>query len=154
VKSLKVTQGKPNPTGKDRLGSATPNSQLVGEWMDIKNSGTEDYLMAGIALQHVAYTAGYPNGIWTNVLNFTEGTLEVGKVVRIHSGSKPDFLSWEDQSGADFHVYTNGDYVWNNDKSDRPRIVSGGSDSVIDETMYDAYPPEGEILKRIGNKLE
>lgn len=156
MKRLIVTQAKPNPTGKDRLGPVVPSSQLAGEWVDFKNTGDEVYPLDNIKLHHIAYTAQYPNGVWEEVMGFT-GTLGAGEVVRAHSGGKIslDLLSPEDFIGADYHLFTGNSYVWNNDKSDSPRLVlkQNGQTYEIDKATYSAYPPEGRILRRVGNTL-
>lgn len=156
MKQLLITQAKPNPSGKDRLGNVVPSSQLAGEWVDFKNSGNEDYPLENIKLHHIAYTAQYPNGVWEEVMGFN-GTLGVGKVVRVHSGGKISLenLYQEDRAETDHHLFTGGNYVWNNSKSDSPRLVQkqNGQISEIDKASYSAYPPEGKILKRIGGQL-
>lgn len=156
MKRLTVTQAKPNPTGKDRLGPIVPSSQLAGEWVDFKNTGDEDYPLGNIKLHHVAYTSQYPNGVWEEVMGFT-GTLDAGKIVRVHSGGQisPDILSPEDFIGADYHLFTGNNYVWNNNRSDSPRLVlkQNGQTYEIDKTSYSAPVPEGKILKRVGGIL-
>ena len=79
MKKLRISQIKPNPLGKDRLGNVVPASQLAGEWVDFKNAGDESYPMDNISLQHIAYTAKYPKGVWEKVMGFTGG-LEINKV--------------------------------------------------------------------------
>jgi len=156
MRCLNITQAKPNPAGKDRLGSVVPSSQLAGEWVDFKNTGDEDYPLDNIKLHHIAYTSQYPNGVWEEVMGFT-GTLDAGKVVRVHSGGKIslDILSPEDFVGADYHLFTGNNYVWNNNRSDTPRLVlkENGQTFELDKASYSAYPTEGRILKRVGNQL-
>lgn len=153
---LTITQAKPNPAGKDRLGNLVPSSQLAGEWVDFKNTGDESYPLNNIELQHIAYTPSYPNGVWDRVMGFS-GNLGVGQVVRVHSGGEIplDSLSPEDFIGANYHLFTGKNYVWNNDKSDAPRLVlwQNGHITEIDKAAYSAYPPEGRILKRVGGAL-
>lgn len=156
MRRLTITQAKPNPSGKDRLGPIVPSSQLAGEWVDFKNTGDEDYLLENIKLHHIAYTARYPNGVWEEVMGFT-GTLGAGNVVRVHSGGKIslDILSPEDFIGADYHLFTGNNYVWNNDKNDSPRLVlkQNGQTYEIDKASYSAPAPEGKILRRMGGLL-
>lgn len=156
MKKLLITQAKPNPSGRDRLGNIVPSSQLAGEWVDFKNSGDEDYPLQNIKLHHIAYTAQYPNGAWEEVMGF-KGILRVGKVVRVHSGGEIplDSLFPVDRTGADFHLFTGGNYIWNNNRSDSPRLVlkQNGQTYEIDRASYNAYPQEGKILKRMGNQL-
>lgn len=153
---LTITQAKPNPAGKDRLGNLVPSSQLAGEWVDFKNTGDEPYPLNNIELQHIAYTPSYPNGVWDKVMGFS-GNLGVGQVVRAHSGGEIplESLAPEDFIGANYHLFTGKNYVWNNDKSDAPRLVlwQNGHITEIDKASYSAYPPEGRILKRVGGAL-
>ncbi len=156
MKNLLISQAKPNPSGKDRLGFFVPSSQLASEWVDFKNTGDEGYPLDNIKLHHIAYTTQYPNGVWEEVMGFTE-TLGVGEVVRVHSGGKisPDLLDPEDFIGADYHLFTGNNYVWNNDKNDSPRLVlkQNGQTYEIDKASYSAPAPEGKILRRMGELL-
>jgi len=156
MKCLTINQAKPNPSGKDRLGSYVPSSQLAGEWVDFKNTGDESYPLNNIELQHIAYTISYPNGVWETVMEFS-GNLSVGQVVRVHSGDEIplESLAPEDFIGANYHLFTGKNYVLNNDRSDAPRLVlwQNGHITEIDKASYSAYPPEGRILKRVGRAL-
>lgn len=156
MRKLTITQAKPNPAGKDRFGNLAPSSQLAGEWIDFQNTGDESYPLDNVKLHHVAYTTAYPNGVWQDVMNFT-GVLEVGKIVRIHSGGRIplETLLPVDRSGADYHLFTGNNYVWNNDRSDSPRLVleQNGKTYEADKATYSAYPLEGRVLKRRGSQL-
>ena len=156
MKKLLIAQAKPNPSGRDRLGNIVPSSQLAGEWVDFKSAGDEGYPLENIKLHHIAYTAQYPYGVWEEVMGFN-GTLGVGKVVRVHSGGKIPLenLLPIDRTGADFHLFTGGNYIWNNSKSDSPRLVLKQNDQTyeIDRASYTAYPGEGKILRRVGSQL-
>jgi len=156
MKKLTITQAKPNPSGKDRLGSVVPSSQLAGEWVDFKNTGNESYSLDNIKLHHVAYTRQYPDGVWEEVMGFF-GNLSTGEVVRVHSGGgiPLNTLLPDDFIGADYHLFTGDNYIWNNDKSDSPRLIlkQNGQTLEIDKTSYSAYPTEGKILRRVGNQL-
>jgi hypothetical protein len=153
---LTITQAKPNPAGKDRLGNLVPSSQLAGEWVDFKNTGDESYHLNNIELQHVAYTPSYPNGVWDKVMGFS-GNLGVGQVVRVHSGGEIplESLAPEDFIGANHHLFTGKNYVWNNNRSDTARLVmkQNGQIYEIDKASYSANPPEGRILVRNGIRL-
>jgi hypothetical protein len=156
MKRLTITQAKPNPSGKDRLGSLVPYSQLAGEWVDFENTGDENYPLTNIRLYHIAYTTQYPDGVWEEAMSFT-GALGAGKVVRVHSGGKVplESLALVDRVGANYHLFTGDNYIWNNDKGDSPRLVlkQGGQLYEVDRAFYSAYPPEGKILKRVGGQL-
>ncbi|NCN59369.1 hypothetical protein COW99_00095 [Candidatus Roizmanbacteria bacterium CG22_combo_CG10-13_8_21_14_all_38_20] len=156
MKQLLIIQAKPNPSGKDRLGNVVPSSQLAGEWVDFKNSGDEDYPLQNIRLHHIAYTAQYPNGVWEEVMIF-RGVLGVSRVIRVHSGGEIPLenLYQVDRSGADYHLFTGGNYIWNNNRPDSPRLVLQQNNQTheLDRASYSAYPPEGRVLKRVGNNL-
>lgn len=156
MKRLTIVQAKPNPSGKDRLGSIVPSSQLSGEWVDFKNTGDESYPLNNIKLHHIAYTSEYPNGIWEEVMGFN-GDLGNGEVVRVHSGGEIplDTLLPEDFIGANYHLFTGDGYIWNNDRNDSPRLVlkENGQTYEVDKASYSAYPSEGRILKRLGDVL-
>jgi len=152
--SLLITQAKPNPTGKDRAPTAfTPRTQLAGEWVDFKNMTANSVSLENVELYHYAYLSG-GGAEWRLVTGFS-GSLPSGHVVRVHSG-EPIPLSemrLEDRTGADYHVFSHKDYVWNNSKKDYPRLWLTTSRQWIDKTVYDSYPTEGKILKRVGETL-
>jgi hypothetical protein len=150
--SLQIIKAKPNPAGKDRIGNFSPQSQLAGEWIDIKNTGQQDENLKNINLYHYAYLI--VGGEWEIVTDFS-GILAAGKIMRIHSGHEipAGQMDIEDFVGADYHVFSNKDYVWNNDKKDYPRIWNSATKQWIDKTYYDAFPPEGKILQRVNDKL-
>ncbi len=152
---LYIIKAKPNPSGKDRLGPTVPSQQLAGEWVDFKNNTSGSLSLNNVLLQHIAYPNG-PSGVWENACDF-KGNLVSGGIVRVHSGGKIDLtlLNYEDRVGADHHVFTGNSYVWNNDKSDSPRLVIklNGVEDEIDRATYRAYPAEGKILIRLGNQL-
>ncbi len=157
MRELIITQAKPNPIGKDRMGSAVPSSQLAGEWVDFKNIGNKSIALDNIELQHIAYTKDHPtNGIWDRVTDFS-GILPAGEIVRVHSGNEVPLSSLQqvDLIGADHHVFSWKGYVWNNDRTDSPRLTIKGSSPIIeiDKASYPAHPIEGKILKRAGQYL-
>lgn len=156
MKQLKVTQAKPNPSGNDRLGPIVPSSQLASEWVDFTNSGDENYPLETTKLYHIAYTEQYPNGVWEEVMRFN-GTLGIGKIVRVHSGGTIPLenLYSVDRTGADYHLFTGKNYVWNNDRGDTPRLalIYSGKTYEIDKASYSPHPFEGKILKRNGERL-
>lgn len=153
---LYITQAKPNPSGKDRLGHTVPSQQLAGEWVDFKNNTSRSLSLNSVLLQHIAYRIGHPNGVWETACNFN-GNLGAGETVRVHSGGQIDLslLPYEDRIGADHHVFTGNNYIWNNDKTDSPRVVvyKNGVTDEIDRATYKAYPTEGKILTRTENQL-
>lgn len=153
---LTITQAKPNPAGKDRMGNTVPSTQLAGEWVDFQNTGYNSISLTNIELQHIAYTAMSPRGVWSKVMSF-KGSLPSRKVARIHSGGKVplSLLSQIDVMGADYHLFTGKSYVWNNAQNDCPRLVLRGGTTVseIDKATYAANSAEGKILTRQGEFL-
>lgn len=152
MKALRITQAKSNPSGKDRIGNVVPSSQLAGEWVDFMNIGDEPYSLDDVKLQHIAYRAGYPDGVWEEVIRFS-GSLPAGETVRVHSGGEIPLTSLQaiDTQGADHHIFTGKNYIWNNSKSDTPRLRH--IDTTVDKATYGANPPEGKVLKRNGDYL-
>ncbi len=106
-------------------------------------------------LYHVAFVNGKASH-WELVTGFT-GTLESGKVVRVHSGSGPvSVFAAEDLRGADHHMFTKRDqYVWNNAEGDTSRLTEkvGGNEVETDKASYAPNPPEGVVLVRSGRSL-
>jgi hypothetical protein len=152
MKSLRVIRSKPNPLGKDRYRSFTPPTQLNGEWVDILNDGDVAYPMGNIGLHDIAFKPGCKDPEWREYFTF-QGSLAVGKVVRIHAGHQPAVLPPIDANGADVHLYTGKNYVLNNDCGDTIALWDRVARYWEDKASYDPWPPEGAILKRQGDKL-
>src|SRR5207249_1698342 len=116
----------------------TPRKQLAAEWVDFKNIGDESYSLDNITLQHIAYQPGCRDGKWKLVMSF-RGSLKVGEVVRVHSGDQLPLSEMypEDVQGAHHHLFTGGNYIWNNDCGDTAGLWNG----VIwaDKASYDPY---------------
>jgi len=154
---LRVIRAKPNPAGKDRFGrSITPQVQLAGEWIDIKNEGSAGIHLNKLQVYHLAYKMG--SSEWEIVIEFNfkdKDVLLAGHVLRVHSGGfiPVDQLLEIDRANANYHVFTGKNYLWNNDKVDKPSIWNPSLEKWIDQTWYDAYPPEGVVLKRNNGKL-
>lgn len=149
-----ITKAKPNPSGKDRIGNLAPDAQIAGEWLDIQNNSHQSVSLSNIEIQHVAYSLLYPNGIWENVFSI-DWIIPAGATLRIHSGGKTPLtqLSVVDRTGADYHAFTGKNYVWNNNRSDTPRIYDVVRRMTVDQATYAANPPEGKILHRVGTSL-
>lgn len=143
---------KPNPSGKDRTRwSGASATQLGGEWADIKCVGTQAVNLNGLALYHIAYRVD-GSSYWENVMAFS-GTLPAGQVMRVHAGSGPEsVLLPVDKAGADIHLFTRGNYVWNNDRGDCAGLLLDNG-NLIDKACYDSKPPEGVVLERVGDRL-
>lgn len=152
MKYLRVIKAKPNPTGKDRVHRVTPKQQLAAEWVDFKNTGDEPFRLQDVSLQHIVYQAECRDGKWATVMTF-KGVLQPGEVVRVHSGLQISISEMfaEDAAGAHHHLFTGGDYVWNNDCGDTAGLWNGLI--WLDKASYEPYPSEGVILVRDGDKL-
>ena len=152
--SLLIIKAKPNPIGKDRIGRIfTPASQLAAEWVDFQNIGTKDADLTGVSMYHLAYLQ---NGSteWELVMEFS-GTLQPKKIVRVHSGDpiSLDQMNLEDRNGADYHLFTRKNYIWNNKKIDKPTLWHQRRKEYLDKTEYSAPVVEGKILERVNDKL-
>jgi len=149
-----ITQAKPNPLGKDRFGNVASANQLAGEWLDIRNDTALGISLSNLELHHIAYSAGYPNGVWEKVFSI-DWTLPAWNILRIHSGGRLPIeqMVLIDQNGADYHAFTGINYVWNNDRSDTPRLYDRVRQVAVDQVIYNAYPEEGRILIRRGDYL-
>ena len=154
MSKLQTVRLKPNPSGKDRTRhGGTTATQLGGEWVDIQNVGTQAVSLDSVILHHVAYSADGRTCRWERVMTF-KGVLQSGKVFRLHSGSGPEsVLRQEDILGADFHLFTGGNYIWNNDRGDCSALFIDGQSSPFDKACYATSPPEGVVLKRVGDTL-
>jgi hypothetical protein len=155
IANVQTVRLKPNPTGKDRSRSGgVSQTQLGAEWVDIRNVCNQPVDLTGVKLYHIAYLRGSNQGRWDEITSFN-GTLGVGMVVRVHSGSGPEsVLRDEDRREADYHLFTRRDsYVWNNDHGDCSALWQSGQSNPFDKACYDPYPPEGEVLERVGDKL-
>jgi hypothetical protein len=155
MKTLQTIRLKPNPSGKDRTrrGGATA-AQLGGEWVDIQNMGSTAVDLTGVKLYHIAYSGAVDNGRWEEVMSF-KGSLGAGQVIRVHAGNGSlSALHAVDKQGADYHLFIGRDaYVWNNDRGDCSALWQAGENDPFDKACYDANPPEGVILTRVGSKL-
>jgi hypothetical protein len=156
MKTLQTYRLKPNPAGKDKnTNGRASQTQLAGEWVDISNTGTVGVTLSDVQLYHVAFTNGKPTH-WEKVTGFS-GTLQPGKIVRVHSGSGPlSVVAAEDLRGADHHMFTNRDvYVWNNEEGDTSRLTEqvNGKEVDTDKASYAPNPPEGAVLVRSGDSL-
>lgn len=157
MKTLQITQLKPNPQGKDRYRSGPINpTQLAAEWVDVKNIGSVPVNLKNVELNSKAFSPGDPAGRWNPVMAFPDFTLPVGSVVRVHSGEHRhvSIIAAEDQRGAQYHTFTGRDlYTWNNREGDTAALWDLAAQAWIDSASYDPNPPEGAVLVRVGSKL-
>ena len=152
--NLQTIRAKPNPSGKDRFGGLTPNIQLVAEWIDIANMSVLAQSLAGLVLYHNTYD-NFCRRLSVQKILLFKGVLQRGEIIRIHSGREISLnqMRYEDIAGVDYHLFTGMNYIWNNKCGDSPQLYNSSSRSWMDLTYYDPNPPEGKILRRIGNKL-
>ncbi|MCC7336730.1 MAG: hypothetical protein IT422_16690 [Pirellulaceae bacterium] len=151
--TVRTNQLKPNPAGKDRSTSGASESQLAAEWVDIKNVGRTNIALSGVNLYHKAFRRD--GSFEWELVGKLSGVLGAGQVLRVHSGKGPySVVRPEDSVGSDFYIFTGvSRYIWNNDYSDSSLLWQPSTKASIDEASYDAYPPEGAILQRVGDKL-
>lgn len=160
--SLQIFQAKPNPIGKDKTSSGQSKpAQLVGEWVDIKNIGTQPIPFSVIKLHHTLYnrqcqTTGEAEQYWSCS---GAGSLSAGQVLRVYTGKKRDEVlrSQIDQSGADWFAYAERDnFALNNRCGDTIYVTwqDAQQRKQQDSASYTQNPPEGAVLKRVGNFLQ
>lgn len=158
---IQITQAKPNPAGKDKSQSRPIAAQLLGEWVDLKNVGDAAVTLSTVHLAQSKFGPGcqlkerasiYWNGSSSMRLN-------PGEIVRVHTGREFEsyMMHSEDKSGVHHHAYANnGNFVLNNDCGDNLSVWWQDSDKKWhqeDLASYDPYPPEGQVLRRVGAKL-
>src|SRR5262245_13518223 len=124
--SLQIIQAKPNPSGKEASKGSTPDrAQILGEWVDVKNAGSDPIRFSTIQVRHMLFDdacfATTPERYWEGD---TEEFLNSGDLMRIHTGRESDahMMEAEDRVGADRHVYIGSDdFRSNNRCGDRLR---------------------------------
>jgi hypothetical protein len=158
---IEVHRAKPNPLGKDKNRNHPIASQLLGEWVDLKNIGSRGVDLSQIHLanalfgQACAITKRYQ--IYWN--DSTGLSLLPGEIVRVHTGRSADIgsMAAADFRGVHKHTYAeSGVFVLNNACSDILSVWykdTAGQWQKDDETSYDPRPGEGQILVRHGDKL-
>lgn len=158
---IEIHRAKPNPTGKDANRHGPLESQLVGEWADLKNVGDASVSLNHLHLAHSTYASHcvvktraeiYWNGSASQVL-------APGQIVRVHTGRSiySSLMATEDREGADFHAYADrSTFVLNNDCGDELTVWWKSSTDAWqeeDSAKYGSRPVEGKILVRIGDRL-
>ncbi len=158
---IQITQAKPNPAGKDKSQSRPIPAQLLGEWVDLKNVGDAAVAFSTLHLSQSKFGPGcqlkeQASIYWNGTASLA---LSPGEIVRVHTGRESDsyLMTTEDRSGAHHHAYANsGNFILNNNCGDNLGVWWQGSDKQWhqdDAASYDPYPPEGQILRRVGAKL-
>lgn len=157
---VRIIQAKPNPAGKDTQNGRPRTEQLLGEWVDLQNTGTEALSFSVLNLADSTFDGQCAvqekaRIYWTG----NGGTLQPGEILRVHAGSQRDAAQMrvEDRAGATHHAFTESDrFLLNNDCGDNLSVwwkTTGDEWHNADRTHYDPNPPEGKILKRVGDKL-
>lgn len=157
-----IIKAKPNPHGKDVSSSGSPRpEQLLGEWVDLMNEGNASVYLSSLYLCHVEFSqscvpAEKPAIYWQGK---TTDMLQPQQIVRVHTGkSIHSYLMDEiDNNGVHIHAYAEkGHFVLNNKCGDVISVWwkdANGNWEKEDLTSYDAYPPDGAVLIRRGDKL-
>lgn len=149
--SLIISRAKPNPRGKDTSDGKPKPEALAGEWIDIQNVEPRPVDLSGLEVLHRTAAGAFEQVV------LLSGVLKAGNVMRLHSGKQENAgaMRYEDKTGADIHVFTGADrFVWNNGREgDAPTLWHRPSRQTLDQTSYDGYPPEGQVLVRVGAKL-
>jgi hypothetical protein len=160
---LKVYRAKPNPAGKDRTRSGPIPQQLVAEWVDIKNIGTQSVSFASMELHDTQFGRTCSDIVGTERYwqeRQSRDALAPGQILRVHTGSKQyeNTLSAEDR-GSDVSwrgFADHGNFVLNNVCGDVITVIwaDDRNQRWKDSAGYDANPPEGAVLYRVGDRLK
>ena len=162
MKKIEIYRTKPNPAGKDRVAGFPRASQLLGEWVDLRNVSHQTVNFSGFALANRTFTSRcevikqaviYWNG---------KSTLALlpGQILRLHTGKTLDYASMnnEDAQGTNLHAYAeSGNFILNNKCGDALSTWwwdSGKKEwRFEDGAYYEPEPGDGVILVRQGNIL-
>jgi hypothetical protein len=159
--SLLIYQAKPNPTGKDLTpsGAAKPE-QLLAEWVDIENNGTDSITFSRIQLHHTLFNELCQTKGETEIYWSAEGLglLKPGQVLRVHTGRHRDkgLMAALDDAYADWHAYAERDDFVLNNRCGEIVVVTWQDDdgrSFRDAASYAPNPLEAVILRRSENQL-
>ena len=159
--SLQIFQSKPNPTGKDKTSSGVPKpEQLLGEWVDIRNTGTEPVSLSTVELHHTLFgdrceTTGRTEAYWRWD---TTNELRPAQTIRVFTGRHRDqhLMNPADGGGVDWWGFANRDnFVLNNRCGDAITVPWRDSrgNSYRDTASYRPNSPEGATLRRSGDYL-
>lgn len=158
---LQVFRAKPNPIGKDKTSGGIPKpEQLLGEWVDIRNIGTESLPFSRMELSHTLYgprceVTGRREAYWTGG---GATSLEQGQIIRIHTGQKAHeaLMNSVDRGDVPWRGFAErSNFVLNNQCGDVISIAwhDGRGNRYSDIASYRANQPEGAILTRVGHEL-
>ena len=134
--------------------------QLLAEWVDIKNVGTEAVPFSTISLSHTLFDENCRNTNRTEIY-WTGGSesLQPNKAIRVCTGDLRDkhLINPSDDTGNDWNSFAYKDnFVLNNRCGDTITVTWNNSvgNRQSDIASCDANQLEGTILGRNGNKLE
>jgi len=156
---LQIYRTKPNPIGKDKSRGGIPKpEQLLGEWVDIRNIGTQPVRFSSMRLSHATYGRRCEETGTETYWN-PDGTqaLEPGREIRVYTGKSADqsLMRSEDQAPDWKSFAGRSNFVLNNDCGDVLKIswTDNGGNRGSDTASYRANPPEGVVLTRVGYML-
>jgi hypothetical protein len=150
--SIKITQLKPNPTGKAiaQVGTVDP-SKLAAEWVDITNCGQTTINTSWIGLFNREIGSTTDEATWKLVLKLPRLRLSPGQTLRVHAGQDRglDVIQEQDRAGADFHCFSGTDkYIWKNDIAEAAGLWNTTGKHWLDVAEYGPFPPEDTVLIR------
>lgn len=154
-------RAKPNPVGKDRVSGYPQQQQLLGEWVDLQNTGDGSVRLSTLNLCHVQFSnQGVPEDKPTIYWTGKDGeVLNPGQILRVHTGKSAhaSAMAYNDAQGVNLHAFAEeGNFVLNNNYGDIISVWWKDKDNKWyreDVASYDPNPPEGVVLKRSGDKL-
>jgi hypothetical protein len=159
---IEIHRAKPNPVGKDKSGNNPIASQLLGEWVDLKNTGDAAVDLSHLNLAHREFddkciAKAEPKIYWSGSRGVI---LQPSQIVRVHTGRRRDatLMNAVDQNGVHVHEYAeSGSFVLNNKCGDTLSVWwQSDADKkwhLEDTASYAANPSEGKLLQRVGDKL-
>lgn len=158
---LWIAQAKPNPAGKDKTSYGSPKpEQLLGEWVDIKNIGTEPVRFSAMKLLHTIFndkceSTGRTEDYWSD--NGTDSLL-TGETLRVYTGMKKDeaLMSPADRGTVKWRAFASKDrFVLNNKCGDDITVTWQDSNGKLwkDSASYRPNAPEGAILRRSAGNI-
>ncbi|HKX27702.1 MAG TPA: hypothetical protein VJ302_08425 [Blastocatellia bacterium] len=159
--SLQIYRAKPNPAGKGQSSNGTPGpEQLLGEWVDIENIGSESIIFSRIELHRARFnefcqTRGETERYWRAE---GSGSFKPWQVLRVHTGRQRDKsrMSQIDHGDVDWHAYAESDQFVLNHRCGDIVMVTWEDETgrkFMDSATYAPHPPVDAILKRANHQL-
>ena len=159
--AIRICRAKPNPAGKDSGPGANKEQQLLGEWVDLQNTGDGAVRLSSLHLCDNQFSQ-FCALIKENVIYWNgraDQILSPGQVVRVHTGksSYSLYMLSGDSSGVHLHAYAeSGNFILNNRCGDTISVYWKGEDGAWhfeDKAKYAPNVPDGKILLRQGEWL-